>query len=353
MNRNWLNRRISLLGLVGLLTVSGCGGTANVEEGVTSKEEVAAEVTENSTATEGTANGVSSEEVNSEEASSGEVNPEEGVASETSEESKESEEPENSHGKIADASEKAEAINVVEDSMVAISGEALKDGEYTVTVDSSSSMFRITDCVLQVKEGRMTAVMTMGGSGYAYLYPGTPEEAAGASEDQLIPCEEKKNGDNFFTFPIEALDAGVNCAAFSKKKEQWYDRVLVFRADSLPEEAFKEARYTTIEDLSVEDGTYQVEVTLEGGSGRAKVDSPTTLKVEQGKAYATITWSSPNYDYMIVDGEKYLPINTEGNSVFEIPVKGFGYKIPVKADTTAMSTPKEIEYTLFFESELK
>ena len=65
---------------------------------------------------------------------------------------------------------------------------------------------------------------------------------------------------------------------------------------------------------------------------------------------AEITWSSPNYDYMIVDGEKYLPVNTEGNSVFEIPVAALDTALAVTADTTAMSTPHEIEYTLTFDS---
>lgn len=63
---------------------------------------------------------------------------------------------------------------------------------------------------------------------------------------------------------------------------------------------------------------------------------------------ATLEWSSPNYDYMVVDGEKYLPVNTEGNSVFQIPVEAFDQDIAVIADTVAMSTPHEIEYTLNF-----
>ena len=63
---------------------------------------------------------------------------------------------------------------------------------------------------------------------------------------------------------------------------------------------------------------------------------------------ATIVWSSPNYDYMIVDGEKYLPTNTEGNSTFEIPVTALGTPLAVTADTVAMSKPHEIEYTLTF-----
>ena len=97
-----------------------------------------------------------------------------------------------------------------------------------------------------------------------------------------------------------------------------------------------------------QDGTYQMEVELLGGSGRASVTSPAKVEIKDGKAVATLEWSSPNYDYMVVDGEKYLPVNTEGNSVFQIPVEEFDQDIAVIADTVAMSTPHEIEYTLNF-----
>ena len=97
-----------------------------------------------------------------------------------------------------------------------------------------------------------------------------------------------------------------------------------------------------------QDGTYQMEVELLGGSGRASVTSPAKVGIKDGKAVATLEWSSPNYDYMVVDGEKYLPVNTEGNSVFQIPVEAFDQDIAVIADTVAMSTPHEIEYTLNF-----
>ena len=100
--------------------------------------------------------------------------------------------------------------------------------------------------------------------------------------------------------------------------------------------------------LGPEDGTYQMEVELFGGSGRASVTSPAKVEIKDGKAVATLEWSSPNYDYMVVDGEKYLPVNTEGNSVFQIPVEAFDQDIVVIADTVAMSTPHEIEYTLNF-----
>ena len=106
----------------------------------------------------------------------------------------------------------------------------------------------------------------------------------------------------------------------------------------------------TIMILDLKDGEYTVSIELGGGSGRASVTSPTTLIVEKGQAEAVIEWSSGNYDYMRVDGEQYFPVNSTGNSVFRIPVEQLDVPIPVTADTTAMSVPHEIEYTLTFDS---
>lgn len=103
--------------------------------------------------------------------------------------------------------------------------------------------------------------------------------------------------------------------------------------------------------ILLEDGEYTVEVTLEGGSGRAQITSPAELIVENGEAYARIEWSSSSYDYMKVDEAMYLPVNEDGNSVFEIPVTVFDEPVEVLADTTAMSRPHEVEYTLTFSSE--
>ena len=108
----------------------------------------------------------------------------------------------------------------------------------------------------------------------------------------------------------------------------------------------------TAEELNLKDGEYTAEVTMEGGSGRATIDSPTDISVKDGKVTAEIKWSSSHYDYMLVDGEKFLPVNTEGNSVFEIPVAEFDEPMAVTADTTAMSVPHEIEYTLTFASDI-
>lgn len=98
-----------------------------------------------------------------------------------------------------------------------------------------------------------------------------------------------------------------------------------------------------------EDGVYLADVTLEGGSGKSTVESPAMVTIKDGNAYAAVVWSSSNYDYMIVDGEKILNESTEGNSTFTIPVAAFGEKFSVIGDTTAMSTPHEVEYTLCFE----
>ena len=104
--------------------------------------------------------------------------------------------------------------------------------------------------------------------------------------------------------------------------------------------------------LSLEDGEYAIEVTMTGGSGKASIQSPALLTVTDGTAYISITWSSSNYDYMIVDGEKYLPTNEEGmNSVFEIPILALDEPVSVIADTTAMGAPHEIDYTLTFYSD--
>lgn len=101
--------------------------------------------------------------------------------------------------------------------------------------------------------------------------------------------------------------------------------------------------------MNMEDGEYSIQVDLEGGSGKAGVVSPTVLIVRDGRAFTRLQWSSSNYDYMIVDGEKYLPVNEEGmNSIFEIPILAMDEPVEVIADTTAMGTPHEVEYTLLF-----
>ena len=146
--------------------------------------------------------------------------------------------------------------------------------------------------------------------------------------------------------------------------KRWRRKVMiaaaVMLAGSLPQAATAEESQTTeteevssmvtVQQLGLEDGTYIADGTLEGGSGRATISSPVELTVKDGQMTARIEFSSPYYDYMIVDGEKYEPENTEGNSQFTIPMAGFDVGVPVTADTVAMSEPHEIDYEIVLDS---
>ena len=268
---------------------------------------------------------------------------------ETSAESVETTQAEVTELAVASGDDVIEADEVGFEGMEEISADKVKEGTYHIDVDSSSSMFKIADCELTAADGTLTAKLTINSKSYDHLFAGTAEEAAQADEASFIEPEETDEG-RVFTFPVEALDRKVNCAAFSHKKQLWYDRVLVFRADSLPEGVVPEKEKITASTLGIEDGEYTVEVKLEGGSGKASVESPAKISVKNGETTAVLKWSSDKYDYMIVDGEKYLPEITDGSSVFEVPVSSFDTKLKMNADTTAMSTPHEIEYTLFFDS---
>ncbi len=253
-------------------------------------------------------------------------------------------------GGVADASQMTTVEEVVEPGMTPVYAADLVDGEYPVAFKCSSSMFRIDGALLKVHDGHMEVTLLMGSKSFLYVYPGSAEEAASMTENAWTAPVMLENGDMTFTIPVEALDAAVPCAAYSKNKELWYDRSLLFRADSLPLSAFRDGFFTTAESLKLEDGRYTVAVTLSGGSGRARVQSPAALYVEDGVCTALIAWSSKNYDYMKVEGEKVLPVPNEDNSAFRIPVLYFDRAMPVIADTVAMSEPHEISYTLLFDA---
>lgn len=113
----------------------------------------------------------------------------------------------------------------------------IAEGSYEITVKSSASMFRVVKCVLTVEGGEMYAAMTMSGQGYGYVYMGTREEAAQDTEENFIPFTLDEVGAKVFTVPVEALNMDHDCAAWSIRKETWYDRVLVFESTMLPAEA--------------------------------------------------------------------------------------------------------------------
>ncbi|MFR5027248.1 MAG: hypothetical protein ACLTC3_14540 [Evtepia gabavorous] len=102
--------------------------------------------------------------------------------------------PKESKQAVADQSDMAQPQEVVTEGMEPVYASQLKEGEYSVTVDSSSSMFQIVSCTLTVKDGAMTAKMTMGGTGYLKVFLGTGEEAAAADEADCIAYEETATG---------------------------------------------------------------------------------------------------------------------------------------------------------------
>ena len=142
----------------------------------------------------------------------------------------------------ADSQEKTEqAADAPEGASAApITADKVTDGTYPITVDSSSNMFRIVDAQLIVENGSMHCVMTLSGTGYGKLFMGTGDEAAAASEADIIPYVENAEGKYTYDVPVDALDEDTACAAWSIKRERWYDRTLVFesagvdlRADAL------------------------------------------------------------------------------------------------------------------------
>lgn len=250
---------------------------------------------------------------------------------------------------VSSAAESA-VSEAASESAAASSALALEDGTYTAEFDTDSSMFHVNEAsdgkgTLTVEDGQMTLHISLQSKKIVNLYVGMAADAPDHEADWLQPTTDTvtySDGTSEevygFDVPVEALDTDFQLAILGTKGK-WYDHTVSVRnVEAQAAEAVE----------TPADGSYTCEVTLEGGSGRATVDSPAALTVADGKMTATIVWSSPNYDYMIVDGEKYLPTNTEGNSTFEIPVAALDTPLAVVADTVAMSTPHEIEYTLTF-----
>ncbi len=255
---------------------------------------------------------------------------------------------------VASEEELSSRKEVGREGMEPVTADQLENGSWPIEVDTDTSMFRVADAVLMVDNGTMTAKLTLGGKGYEKLYMGTAEEAAAAADADCAFYEENADGSFAYTVAVPVLNAEVDCAAWSIRKEKWYGHKIVFEADTLPEGAVKKLSAAWTEEapaaVDKKDGTYTVNVTLTGGTGKASVTSPAKVTVQGNTATAEIAWSSPNYDYMVAGGQKYLPVNSEGNSVFSIPITAFDAPVTVLADTTAMSVPHEIEYQLVFDS---
>lgn len=254
----------------------------------------------------------------------------------------------------------------------------LPDGIYAAEFKTDSGMFHISEAcdgkgTLTVEDGRMTIHISLASKNIVNLYPGLAEDAKKDGAELLEPTEDTVTYSDGMTevvygfdVPVPELNKEFDLALIGKKGK-WYDHK-VSVSDPVPLEDDAKAAGTadtqnstpsadtadtqnSTKAADLADGTYTVALVLEGGSGRAGILSPATVTITGEKVTATVQWDSPNYDYMIVDGEKYLPVNTDGNSVFEIPVLNFDQPMTVIGDTVAMSRPHEVEYTLTFHSD--
>ena len=232
----------------------------------------------------------------------------------------------------------------------------LPDGVYTAEFSTDSSMFHVSEAcdgkgTLTVKDGVMTIHISLGSKKILNLYPGLAEDAAKEGAVLLEPTTDTVTYSDGMTEEVYGFDVPVPVIgeefdlALIGTKGKWYDHKVMV-SDPVAESAAD-----TFDLSAVEDGSYTIELTMEGGSGRASIQSPAQLAIADGAATVTLEWSSPNYDYMLVNGEKYLPVNTEGNSVFEVPVEALDAPLTMIGDTVAMSTPHEVEYTVTFHSE--
>lgn len=236
----------------------------------------------------------------------------------------------------------------------------LPDGVYTAEFSTDSSMFHVSEAcdgkgTLTVKDGVMTIHISLGSKKILNLYPGLAEDAAKDGAVLLEPTTDTVTYSDGMTEEVYGFDVPVPVIgeefdlALIGTKGKWYDHKVKV-SDPVAEDSREDAN-GSFDMSALADGSYTIELTMEGGSGRASIQSPAQLAIADGAATATLEWSSPNYDYMLVNGEKYLPVNTEGNSVFEVPVEALDAPLTMIGDTVAMSTPHEVEYTVTFHSE--
>ena len=224
----------------------------------------------------------------------------------------------------------------------AVAAKVLPDGEYTVDFETDSGMFRANEAcngkgTLTVKDGVQTLHVSLQSKKIVNLYVGTAEAAQQSGAVWLEPTVDTVTysdglSEEVFGFDIPVASVGQEFdLAIIGTKGVWYDHKV------------------SVQNPVPQEGTYTCAVTLSGGSGRASVASPADLVSDGERLTATVQWGSPNYEYMLVDGVQYDPIQTEGNSTFQIPVV-LDADMAVSASTVAMSEPHLVEYTLYFDS---
>ena len=283
--------------------------------------------------------------------------------------------------------------------------ELIDGASYKATAETGEKMFKVVDCVVKSTESGMTAVITLSGTGYDYLYMGTAEEAAKADQSSYIKYKEV-GGKYTYEIPVEALNTAIKVSSHSIRKNKWYDRTVTIipkttKVDagenkSDPENPGKDdsgnsgssgnpdgtggssnstgsgsgtnagnngsqngnnsdnqyssstngttSRVNT--STRLEDGTYKPDGFLwSGGTGKVGINC-SQIRISGGQAYATIAFSSSHYQYVKANGSTYYPTSQGSSTTFEIPVE-LNKNNKIIGMTTAMSQAHEITYSIF------
>lgn len=225
---------------------------------------------------------------------------------------------------------------------------ALEDGVYAVDFESDGAMFHVNEVyggkgTLTVSGGRGTVRLVMPSKNICALYLGKAADAKAEGAAIIEPTVETVEYPDglaeevyAFELPVPALGDEFDLALIGKKG-RWYDH----RA--------RLANPVPVPAPILEPGEYRIPVALEGGTGRAKITTPAKVVYDGERYLVTVEWSSPNFDYARVGGEKYAPLPDRNNSTFELPFASLDAPVAAVFDSVAMSAPHEIEYTLVFD----
>ena len=264
------------------------------------------------------------------------------------------------------------------------------DGTYSIEVETGAAMFKVVDCKLTVKNGLMSAVITLSGTGYDYLYMGAGADAEKADRKSWVPYVVDANGKYTYTIPVEALDKEIAVASHSIKKNQWYARTLTFKYDTLQKisddsntnpsnpstpakpsdnngngnsgaskpndgktdneskwEADTSGATSAVNSsTTLADGVYTPDrFSWSGGTGKVKITC-NKVTIQNGQAYATLVFDSDHYQYVKADGKTYYTIKGGGMATVVIPI-ALNQNNTILGMTDKMSVAHEIAYTIF------
>ena len=287
----------------------------------------------------------------------------------------------------------------------------IADGTYQVNAEAGGKMFRVTDCVMTVKNGQMTAAVTLSGRGYNRIYLGDVNNASDDEKNWILP-DSLLAEQYTFQIPVEKLDEVMTIAVHTTKSNKWDTRTLTFHSEGMTKIADsnhgnasngnngsngsltpggnnnnpgntsngnnsgstgsnngntgnnttnngkpdKESKYESDLNKStarvnsatgLKDGVYTPD-SFSWSGGTGKVRiSCSKVTVTGGQAYATITFSSTHYQYVKANGNVYYPSSKTGSSTSFVIPVELNKNNTIVGMTTAMSAAHEIKYTIF------